>query len=131
MLQKDPKKIIDFAYNFRNFANTQNWIPRYDKDTDSLAIIPHKLSSDTRIRYIDDELAFYLRENGDIEGLFIEYFQNNFIKHHKNFKELEQAIKIKKQKSKKDESLLELSKANLKQVLSELEQVVQRAVVRD
>jgi len=133
MFQKDPKKLIDFAHNFRSFANAQNWIPRYDKDTDSLAIIPHKLSSDARIRYIDDELAFYLRANGDIEGLFIEYFKNNFIKHHrtKKFQKFNQAITKKEQSSKKDESLLELSKFNLKQVLPELEQLVQKAVVRD
>tara|TARA_Y100000310_G_scaffold248799_1_gene254749 strand:+ start:1279 stop:1683 length:405 start_codon:yes stop_codon:yes gene_type:complete len=132
IIKKDPKKIIDFAYNFKNLVNAKNWIPQYDVDTDSLAIIPSRLSKDARIRYIDNELAFYIRANGDIEGIFIEYFKNNFIKHHKDakFKKFNKVISKKEQKNKDNKSLLELSKTSLKQVLPELEKVVQGAVVQ-
>jgi len=93
---KETKKIFDFIYNFSKIAKKENWVSRYDIESDSLSFTVPKLPMDARIKYFGDEVALYLARDNDVKGVFIEYFRSNFIKHHKDFKELLKDVEKKK-----------------------------------
>ena len=98
------------------------WISRYDLDSDAFSVTAPKLSKDTRIKYFDDEIAFYITPNNKIEGIFVEYFSSNFVKHHK---ELSPVVKeIKNEKIKKDQGLIELSKKEMNKITPDLEEAL-------
>ena len=69
-ITNEKKKILDFVYGFSEIAKKESWVPRYDAESDSLSVTVSKLSSDARIKYFDDEVAFYISKNG-IEGIFV------------------------------------------------------------
>lgn len=116
----EKKKILNFASNFTNIAQKEHWISHYDSDNDSLAIRTPKLSTDARKKYINDEFAFYVNRRNDVEGVFIEYFVTNFISHHKDFKDIVKELKSKG----KEESVVELNKAEVKKIVPNLEAVL-------
>ena len=119
------KKFLNFVYNFDETVKEENWIPRYDIESDALSFTVPKLSEDARIKYFDDEIAFYLTKDNNIEGIFIEYFGNNFIKHHKGFNDILKNIK------QDDKVILELNKNKIDKIIPELENVIQIAVAKN
>ena len=119
------KKFLNFVYNFDETVKEKNWIPRYDIESDALSFTVPKLSKDARIKYFDDEIAFYLTRNNNIEGIFIEYFKKNFIKHHEGFDNLLKNIK------QDDEVVLELNKNKINKVIPKFEDIIQTAVAKN
>lgn len=122
------RKIVDFIYNFGGIAKKEKWTPKYDKDTDSLAFIAPNLSDDTRISYIDDEIALYFDENKEIRGIFIEYFTSNFVKHHKELNKVTQDIK---KRTRDNKSLIDVQTIKNKKVFSMFEEVVKTSLLEN
>lgn len=120
------RKLLDFAYVFRDRIAKEHWVPRYDRETDEFSLTVPKLSKDARVKYFDKELAFYVTTDEQIEGLFIEYFRNNFIQHHDGFKETRKDMEA--QQSHDDEldedSIVELNKESVKEIIPELEEIL-------
>jgi len=127
-LVKENKNIFDFAYNLSKIAKREKWVSRYDIESDSLSLTVSKLPNDARIKYFGDEVAFYITKNKNIKGIFIEYFESNFIKHHKNFKELLEDVEGEKQKEK---TLIELKKNKMKKLILNLEEIIQRSLAKN
>jgi hypothetical protein len=70
-----------------------NWVTRYDADSDALYLTEPILSKSARIKYVNDELAFYLTPKNKVEGIFIEYFTSNYIQHHQGLKSVMVEVK--------------------------------------
>lgn len=115
---KNKKELLDIASGLDKFIKKNNWVSRYDADSDSLSITKPELSSDSRIRYFDDEVALYLNERGNIEGLFIEYFKSNFVEHHKN---LDKVVKNIENKKKNNSSMITLQKKDVSKIAPDIE----------
>ncbi len=122
------KKIIDFLYHFSDVIKRDNWIPGYNKDTDSLSFRKPKLSDSSRISYLGDEIALYLNKDKDVEGLFIEYFRTNFMKHHQELKGVAEDID-KQMEAEQDTVNLERMKSS--DVLPELEEIVKSSLLEN
>lgn len=125
---EENKKILDFAYNFSEIAKKGNWVSRYDIESDSFSLTVPQLPNDARIKYFNDEVAFYITQNDDIKGIFVEYFRSNFVKHHKDFKEL---LKDVKQKKEDEGILIELEKNKVNKVISKFEEVIQESLAKN
>lgn len=129
MRAAEKKKILDFAYSFAEVAQKQNWVPRYDTESDSLSFTVPKLPDDARIKYFNDEIALYLDQKDVIRGLFIEYFKSNFIEHHKDLKDvLKRELQAKKVG---DKSLREISPTKTKRVIPKMREAIKLSLIKD
>jgi len=113
------KEILDLASNFEAFTKRHGWIANYDPESDELSIATPHLSQNARIRYADEELAFYITPNNQIEGIFMEYFKSNFVRHHKNLKKITSKL-ISKQSS----TLVRLGSDTMKTIAPDLEETL-------
>jgi hypothetical protein len=117
---ENRKKIISFISHFSKTAKENNWVAHYDVESDSFAITKPKLSKESQKKYFDDEFAFYLKKNGEVEGIFIEYFTTNFISHNSNFKAILDNLK----KTDKNEDVIELKRGQTNKVARNLEEFI-------
>lgn len=120
------KKIYDFLHNLRGVAQKEGWVSRYDIESDSFSFTVPTLSDDARLRYLGNEVALYFTKNKDIEGVFIEYFKSNFVKHHENLSEL---LKDIDEKVIPERGLIELNKKKVIKVISSLEEAIQVSLI--
>ncbi len=120
-MQKTTQKkdVMDLASDFSSFVKRHGWIARYDPESDELSIAMPRLSKNSRIRYADDELAFYVTPHNRIEGIFIEYFQSNFVRHHKDLKKI-----ILKLGNKNSDTLVRLGSNTMKKIAPDLEETL-------
>ena len=127
---KEKKKIFDFIYNLSETIKEERWVSYYDVESDSLSIISPKLSFSAHKKYIDSEFAFYFTPNKDIQGVFIEYFKTNFLKHHKEVKKLQELIKniIKPEKKK---AVVEIKEQMVKRLAPELESAIKDSLIQN
>lgn len=121
---EEKKNIVSFISNLSDVASKKGWISSYDPEADSLSIRKNKLSKDARKKYINDEFAFYLNRDKNVEGIFMEYFLSNFVSHHKDFKKV--VKKIKKSQDKE-----EIIKFKNKELINKLESVMLNSVSID
>lgn len=128
---KEKNKIFDFVYNLPQIAKKQAWVFRYDSESDELSVSVPKLSKDARIRYINDEIALYFSKN-KIEGVFIEYFRNNFIQHQPGFKGLKNLVtKITREQPAKQGGLVEMSWKNMEKIAPDLDEAIKFSLFKD
>ncbi len=122
----NSRKLLDFAYTFRDRISKEGWVPRYDLETDEFSFTIPKLSADARVKYIDNEIAFYVTPSQNIEGVFIEYFRNNFIQHHKKLAPALESVDERKLSDDdvEEDSIIELTSKQAKSVISELEEIM-------
>jgi hypothetical protein len=118
---QNNKKIIEMASDLRGFIQDHKWVTRYDSESDAFSVTQSKLSKDARIRYLDDEIAFYIAQDNKIEGIFVEYFRSNFVKHHKDLKSVLKGIEGKDNKKR---GLVELGKAKISKIAPDLEEAL-------
>jgi len=126
---KKNRKVIDFLYNFKNIVKKEKWVPRYDKDVDAFSFSVPILSKNARISYLDDEIAFYFNKNGEIEGIFIEYFTANFVRHHKELKELLKDIE--KEEKKDNKSLIQIETVKSQNIFPKFEEVIKSSLLEN
>ena len=122
-ITNEKKKILDFVYGFSEIAKKESWVPRYDAESDSLSVTVSKLSSDARIKYFDDEVAFYISKNG-IEGIFVEYFRSNFLQHHKGFEDL---LRVIKERKNNNNDLIELNR-EMDQIIPTMGEIIKSSL---
>lgn len=118
---QNNKKIIEMASDLNGFIRDNNWVTRYDLESDAFSVTQSKLSKDARIRYFDDEIAFYITQDNKIEGIFVEYFRSNFVKHHKDLIPVLRGIEG---KDNKKNGLIKLGKAKISKIVPDLEEAL-------
>jgi len=118
---KNKTELLNLASDFDEFVKEHKWIPRYDIESDALSVTLSILSKDARIKYLNDEVAFYMTKDNKIEGIFIEYFKSNFIKHHRDIKNILKDIEKDKRKQK---SLVRLTQDKIHKMAPDLEKAI-------
>ncbi len=120
---KQNKEFIDLALNFQEFIRANDWVSRYDLESDAFSITVPNLSQDARIAYFDDEIALYITQDHKIEGIFMEYFKSNFVQHHKD---LQPVIKdIENENEEKHLSLIKLDEDKLQKIVPDIQEALQ------
>jgi hypothetical protein len=99
MANENKHLLINIA-KLADIAKKDQWVVEYDNELDSFYWTKPSISKDAQLTRFSDEFALYVTPKGNIEGLFIEYAQNNFVTHHQTFKPL-------------FENLIENAKSNL------------------
>jgi len=130
-ITKENKSVFDLAYNLEEQTKKQNWVSRYDIETDSFSLSVSKLPDDARIKYFGDEVAFYMTKDKKIKGIFIEYFKSNFIKHHKELKEIKVLLKGTKEEKEEKTALFELEKEKVDKIIPKLGEAIKDALIED
>lgn len=95
-IQKTKKLNIDEIKKSLLESERKDWFFEFDKDLDSLSWGKKKISENAILTRPFKEFAFYLLPNGKIEGMVIDYFSVNFLKHNEEFEEF-QGLLSKKQ----------------------------------
>lgn len=79
------EQLIDAAKSLPIVAKQEGWVLTLDKEEGTLFYSPEKISDQTQLHQITDEYALYLDKNFKPQGMMIEYFEQNFLKHHEPF----------------------------------------------
>lgn len=123
-------QLVKFLNTFSSIAQKERWISRYDKESDSLSFSVKNLPSNARLSYPaighnDSDFALYVTPENKIKGIFIEYYQSNFLKHHKNAQATSSKILAGKKMGGKD--LVELKQKTVNQKMAlELQKVIKQ-----
>ena len=124
MTTQDKKEFLDLATGFGDFIKKHGWISRYDTESDSFSVTTPKLSDSARINYFDNEVAFYITKDNKVEGIFLEYFKANFVKHHKNAKEIKKVLDDLEEKNKTDDTLVKVDINQVEKIAPDLEEAI-------
>jgi len=95
-----PSQIIESLYSQ---AKNAEWSAFYEEDSDSLFWTKTPIPSEDKLAKVSKEVAFYLSSVGEIEGLIIQPFRNNFVLHN------EEAIEISKLFTNREDGVLAIS----------------------
>jgi hypothetical protein len=129
MTTRDKKEFLDLATDFDGFVKQHGWVSRYDTESDSFSITTPKLSNSARIKYFDDEVAFYINKENRVEGIFLEYFKSNFMKHHKNAaKELEKVLEKLEENNKDDNTTVKVDIKKVKKITPDLQEAIKTSL---
>ncbi|OGJ37322.1 MAG: hypothetical protein A2383_01460 [Candidatus Pacebacteria bacterium RIFOXYB1_FULL_39_46] len=118
---KDFKnQLVSLASNLDLVSKKNRWTISYDNETDALSFSEDRLPLDTKIHYLDHELAVYLTSQNDIKGLFIEYFTKNFLSHNEDLKKLR--VELLKQRKSAKEDIIQVKKTTARLLVEELQE---------
>ena len=125
MTIRDKKEFLDLATDFNGFAKEHGWVSRYDTESDSFSVTAPKLSDSARIKYFDDEVAFYINKDNEVEGIFLEYFKANFIKHHKEAaKEMGRVLDKLEENNKNDNTMVKVDIKKVEKIAPDLQEAI-------
>ena len=80
--------LIESLLKISQVAKKENWIKSYDKALDYFYWERPRLSKNTQLIKMSNEMLFYVSPKGLIEDIGVEYLTNNFIQHNPNHKNL-------------------------------------------
>ncbi len=125
-LSPDIKKdLLGMASNLDSVSS--GWVVNYDPETDSLSFSKSKLSSDTKISYLDPEIAVYLSGKKEIEGVFIEYATKNYMSHNKELANFKKKLVALSKNEKSD--FIQIKKSDAKSLIHALQEEMKEIVV--
>lgn len=84
----DPQRLKDSLLELPKRARKEGWSLLWDKLTDSLFFTPPVVPQNNILFSVTKELNIYVNSNSKINGIFIENFSANFVKHNVGFKDL-------------------------------------------
>jgi hypothetical protein len=58
----------------------KNWVPYYDSECDHFYFTKKKISKDSRLHAINNDVHYYVNKKGEFEGIMIEYFTTEILK---------------------------------------------------
>jgi hypothetical protein len=82
IMQKNA--FLNLIKNLNAIAKKGKWQFFYDKGADSLYWSKKKISADSKLKKFSRETSFYVNGAGGVEGLMVQYFQNNFLTQNEN-----------------------------------------------
>ena len=84
MITMQKNTFLNLIKNLGTIAKKGKWEFSYDKGADSLYWAKKKISTGSRLKKFSRETSFYVNANGGIDGLMVQYFQNNFLTQNEN-----------------------------------------------
>lgn len=125
-MTKNEKKLIEAVKSVPFIANKEGWVFTFDKEEGTLFYSPKIIPNGAELHQVTDEYALYLDKQFNPKAVMVEYFNHNFVKHHKIFEALSKRvfsgkdkIKIVNPKLSKDNSDARTLKALFNDVLLE------------
>jgi len=88
----EPQKLKDSLLELPRKAKEEKWSLLWDKLTDSLYFTPPTVPKNNILFSITKELNIYVDSKSKINGIFVENFSTNFIKHNADFEDLPKAL---------------------------------------
>lgn len=82
------EKIFNLVNNIPLVAEKQKWVLTLDRDECTLFYAPKIIPDKSELFQITDEYAIYIDKDFNPQGLVIDYYGVNFVKHHPEFKKL-------------------------------------------
>lgn len=83
----NTNKIIQQAAKLKEIASKKAWEFFYNSELDELYFAPKTIRRGNLLFSIDNEMSIYLDRYSNLNGIFIEYFTSNFVKHQAEFKD--------------------------------------------
>ena len=84
----NKEKLIKAVKQIPAIAKKHRWVVTLDRDEGSLFYSPKRIPSGTNLFQVTDEYALYVDKKNVPQGVMVEYFEHNFIKHHEAFEAL-------------------------------------------
>lgn len=119
-LNKD--KISGQLLNISDLAKKNKWKFDYNEEVDELTFGLETMPRNSFLFNVNNEINLFLTPTSRVNGIFIEYFANNYIKHHKELQPVLKMIedKIEKQKAKKERKATFISRLENELVIEAL-----------
>lgn len=83
-----PQKLKSSLLGLPLRVKKERWSLSWDKLTDSLYLTPTKIPKGNILFGMTKELNIYVNSKSEINGIFVENFSANFVKHNKEFENL-------------------------------------------
>ena len=80
----EKNTFLNLIANLSSTAKKGGWELFYDKVADSMYWSKKKVSSDSRLKKLSREISLYFNRTGNVEGLMIQCFRNNFLTQNEN-----------------------------------------------
>lgn len=84
--------VIDAVKSVPIAAEKERWVITFDKEEGTLFYSPRRIPDGAELRQVTDEYALYVDKQMNPRGVMIEYFNENFIKHHRPLRLLSNTI---------------------------------------
>lgn len=84
--------ILETIKNIPEVASKEGWVLTLDKDEGALFYSPEIIPNKTELFQVTDEYAIYVDKNYKPQGVMIEYYDVNFVKHHPEFKKISDEV---------------------------------------
>jgi len=92
MTTMNKRKLINAVKQIPTIAKKHGWVVTLDRDEGSLFYSPKRIPSGTSLFQVTDEYALYVDKKNIPQGVMVEYFEHNFIKHHEAFEALTEKL---------------------------------------
>ncbi|MES2876665.1 MAG: hypothetical protein V4678_04320 [Patescibacteria group bacterium] len=89
-LKLDKMKILTQLKDIQ--AMSGEWTLEYDADVDQLYFGVKKIPKGYFLFQVNDEINLFVDKKSQVKGMFVEYFQNNFLEHNKELKPVMHAL---------------------------------------
>ncbi|MCP6720422.1 MAG: hypothetical protein KJI72_03865 [Patescibacteria group bacterium] len=119
-------KFIEMLYSM---AKDARWKMFYDKESDSLYWTKRPFPADDKLAKVAREISFFLDRRGNVNGLMIQPFQNNFLSHNEEVTNIGRLFT-----SKKDDSIFTIPVEKRKEaepLLNALTATIKKDIYRD
>ena len=84
----NKQKLLKAVKQIPAIARKHGWVVTLDRDEGSLFYSPKRIPSGSDLFQVTDEYALYVDKKNIPQGVMVEYFEHNFIKHHEAFEAL-------------------------------------------
>ncbi|HEX8974169.1 MAG TPA: hypothetical protein VF817_01630 [Patescibacteria group bacterium] len=91
-IELDKNKITNQLLSISELAKKNDWVFDYDKEIDELTFGLDTMPRNSFLFNINNEINLFVTPNSKINGIFIEYFAQNYIEHKREFKPILRVI---------------------------------------
>lgn len=105
-IELDKEKIMQQLIRSSKLMETGKWKLEYDKELDQLFVGEKIIPKKSFLFNLNDEINIFVTPSSKVNGMFIEYFAKNYIKHNKKLSPvLGFFVKIRKKQNKEKQEL--------------------------
>ncbi len=109
----NKEQLIEAVKNIPILAEKGKWAITFDKDEGALYYAPEIIPAGSQLHQITDEYAVYLDSDQNPQGVVVEYYRANFLKHHKSFTEV--SSEVFDENGREDDEVITLDSKELKE----------------
>lgn len=92
MAKTIEKKLKEAVKKIPGLAEKEGWVLTLDRDEGALFYSPKSIPAKSTLFQVTDEYALYVDKGFNPRGVMIEYFNANFLKHHRGLEKLSKKL---------------------------------------